>query len=106
MWLVEVLADSRGVLSYEGWKSIRKKVDKFGVRFGRLDCQLDIRYCSQFSYSSACKTYHIYSAIRQVFSPSIECLYITKSVRDQATERLGRNSLLSPFRIKLLPVLS
>lgn len=47
MWLVEVLADSRGVLSYEGWKSIRKKVDKFGVRFGRLDCQLDIRLCTR-----------------------------------------------------------
>ena len=43
MWLVEVVADSRDLLSYESWKSIRKKVDKFGVRFGRLDCQLDVR---------------------------------------------------------------
>ena len=43
MWLVEVVADSRGLLTYEGWKSIRKKVDKFGVRFGQLDCQKDLR---------------------------------------------------------------
>lgn len=47
MWLVEVVADDRAVLSYEGWKSIRKKVDKFGVRFGRLDCHLNIRLCTR-----------------------------------------------------------
>lgn len=47
MWLVEVVVDSRALLSYEGWKSIRKKVEKFGIRFGQLDCQRDFRLCTR-----------------------------------------------------------
>ncbi|XP_071089543.1 E3 ubiquitin-protein ligase RNF103-like [Haliotis cracherodii] len=47
VWLIQVhnqhgtpvlLGDSR-------WKSIRKKVSRFGVRAGILDCSLDMRYC-------------------------------------------------------------
>ena len=43
MWLVEVVVGEANLLSFESWKSIRKKLDKFGVRFGRLHCQLDVR---------------------------------------------------------------
>lgn len=41
MWLVEVLTEQGGLLSDTSWQIIQNKLGKFGVRFGRFDCQQD-----------------------------------------------------------------
>jgi E3 ubiquitin-protein ligase RNF103 len=46
VWLVKVVSSQHGgpvMLSDTGWKAIRKKVAKFGVRVGIFDCSLDWR---------------------------------------------------------------
>ena len=45
VWLVQVIVDHErpSPLSETTWKSIRKKVTKFGVHTGVLDCELDPR---------------------------------------------------------------
>ncbi|WAR21350.1 RN103-like protein [Mya arenaria] len=53
MWLVEVIAEDRVLLSDTGWLALRKKVSKFGVRLGRLDCQHHIRLCTRKGWFSS-----------------------------------------------------
>ncbi|KAL4231450.1 hypothetical protein ACF0H5_009027 [Mactra antiquata] len=47
MWLVEIMTDNGRLLSDTSWHLIRKKVGKFGVRFGRFNCQQHVRLCTR-----------------------------------------------------------
>lgn len=47
MWLVEIMTDNGRILSDSSWHTICKKVGKFGVRFGRFDCQQHTRLCTR-----------------------------------------------------------
>lgn len=56
LWLIKVNADQRSsiFLSDSLWKSIRKKVNKFGVNAGIFDCSLDRRYVHVLVLFTAC----------------------------------------------------
>lgn len=50
VWLVQVSGSSQhsrgfNLLGDSRWKSLKRKMVKFGVRMGHLDCSLDPRYC-------------------------------------------------------------
>ncbi|KAH3708122.1 E3 ubiquitin-protein ligase RNF103-like [Dreissena polymorpha] len=53
MWLVEVVVEERPLLSDSGWHSIRLSLTKFGVRFGRFDCQHHTRMCTRKGWFSS-----------------------------------------------------
>ncbi|XP_005100405.1 E3 ubiquitin-protein ligase RNF103 [Aplysia californica] len=54
VWLVQVVLhqDQLRIVGDARWKAVRRKVSKFGVHTGLLDCSLDIRYCDQKGWRS------------------------------------------------------
>lgn len=69
VWLVQVVSghNNRNLmptpLSDSTWKAIRKKVTKFGVHTGVLDCRLDPRWCERRGWHSS----HLLLALPQVY---------------------------------------
>ncbi|KAK7494930.1 hypothetical protein BaRGS_00013809 [Batillaria attramentaria] len=71
VWLVQVVAGYHighnhiipTPLSDNTWKAIRKKVTKFGVHTGVLDCRLDPRWCERRGWHSS----HLLLALPQVY---------------------------------------
>lgn len=53
MWLVEIMTDTGGILSDTSWHMIKQKVGKFGVRFGRYNCQKNARLCTRKGWFSS-----------------------------------------------------
>lgn len=55
VWLVQVItsANNASFISNASWKSVRKKVAKFGVRAGVMDCSLDWKLCRKKGWYSS-----------------------------------------------------
>ncbi|GAB1607661.1 E3 ubiquitin-protein ligase RNF103-like [Argonauta hians] len=55
VWLVQVIArgHNASVINNASWKSVRKKVAKFGVRAGVMDCSLDWNLCRNKGWYSS-----------------------------------------------------
>ncbi|XP_041368094.1 E3 ubiquitin-protein ligase RNF103-like [Gigantopelta aegis] len=54
VWLIQIVTQQRRprLLGDVAWSNIQKKVSRFGVRAGVLDCSLDIRYCHTRGWQS------------------------------------------------------
>ncbi|GFO40848.1 E3 ubiquitin-protein ligase rnf103 [Plakobranchus ocellatus] len=57
VWLVQVSGKSKQgmtprLLADSRWKNLKRKIARFGVRMGYLDCSLDARYCGSKKWHS------------------------------------------------------
>ncbi|CAG5136064.1 unnamed protein product [Candidula unifasciata] len=99
VWLVQVVSDNRKfrIMSSRGWRAIREKASRFGIRTGYLDCSLDVRYCRQKGWRSPFLLLALPSQFEKKasvtmynYSGSVKETAVFQWVRDKLDERILR----------------
>lgn len=110
VWLVQVVLNQHQlqIVGDARWKAMRKKVSRFGVHTGVLDCSLDIWYCrhknwqspflllalpAQFEKKAAISMHHYSGPVRESV--------IMRWLRERLAERLDYITSPSIFEAKL-----